>query len=126
MKYKVTTGPNAYSFYDQSTGINIIRGEVKELTGAQYRTKRIQMAINSGHLVMVQEGAKVNKYDEKAIDRLYKKMKKQQSNGMEISKIAKAYSLEEAKLVAKSKGVEYDEKDTVQSILEVLLSDTEE
>ena len=75
---------------------------------------------------MVQEGAKVNKYDEKAIDRLYKKMKKQQSNGMEISKIAKAYSLEEAKLVAKSKGVEYDEKDTVQSILEVLLSDTEE
>jgi len=126
MKYQVTTGPNAYSFYDQSTGINIIRGEVKELTGAQYRTKRIQMAINSGHLVMVQEGAKVNKYDEKAIDRLYKKMKKQQSNGMEISKIAKAYSLEEAKLVAKSKGVEYDEKDTVQSILEVLLSDTEE
>lgn len=126
MKYPVTTGPNAYSFYDQSTGINIIRGEVKELTGAQYRTKRIQMAINSGHLVMVQEGAKVNKYDEKAIDRLYKKMKKQQSNGMEISKIAKAYSLEEAKLVAKSKGVEYDEKDTVQSILEVLLSDTEE
>lgn len=126
MKYQVTTGPNAYSFYDQSTGINIIRGEVKELTGAQYRTKRIQMAINSGHLVMVQEGAKVNKYDEKAIDRLYKKMEKQQSNGMEISKIAKAYSLEEAKLVAKSKGVEYDEKDTVQSILEVLLSDTEE
>ena len=126
MKYQVTTGPNAYSFYDQSTGINIIRGEVKELTGAQYRTKRIQMAINSGHLVMVQEGAKVNKYDEKAIDRLYKKMKNQQSNGMEISKIAKAYSLEEAKLVAKSKGVEYDEKDTVQSILEVLLSDTEE
>lgn len=126
MKYQVTTGPNAYSFYDQSTGINIIRGEVKELIGAQYRTKRIQMAINSGHLVMVQEGAKVNKYDEKAIDRLYKKMKKQQSNGMEISKIAKAYSLEEAKLVAKSKGVEYDEKDTVQSILEVLLSDTEE
>lgn len=126
MKYQVTTGPNAYSFYDQSTGINIIRGEVKELTGAQYSTKRIQMAINSGHLVMVQEGAKVNKYDEKAIERLYKKMKKQQSNGMEISKIAKAYSLEEAKLVAKSKGVEYDEKDTVQSILEVLLSDTEE
>lgn len=126
MKYQVTTGPNAYSFYDQSTGINIIRGEVKELTGAQYRTKRIQMALNSGHLVMVQEGAKVNKYDEKAIDRLYKKMKKQQSNGMEISKIAKAYSLEEAKLVAKSKGVEYDEKDTVQSILEVILSDTEE
>lgn len=126
MKYQVTTGPNAYSFYDQSTGINIIRGEVKELTGAQYRTKRIQMAINSGHLVMVQDGAKINKYDEKAIDRLYKKMKKQQSNGMEISKIAKAYSLEEAKLVAKSKGVEYDEKDTVQSILEVLLSDTEE
>ena len=126
MKYQVTTGPNAYSFYDQSTGINIIRGEVKELTGAQYRTKRIQMAINSGHLLMVHDGAKVNKYDEKAIDRLYKKMKKQQSNGMEISKIAKAYSLEEAKLVAKSKGVEYDEKDTVQSILEVLLSDTEE
>ena len=88
MKYKVTTGPNAYSFYDQSTGINIIRGEVKELTGAQYRTKRIQMAINTGHLVMVPDGARVDKYDEKAIERLYKKMKRQQSNGMDIAKIS--------------------------------------
>lgn len=55
MKYKVTTGPNAYSFYDQSTGINVVRGEVKELTGSQFRTKRVQMAINTGHLVLVSE-----------------------------------------------------------------------
>ena len=123
MKYKVTTGSNAYSFYDQSTGINVVRGEIKELTGSQFRTKRVQMAINTGHLVLVSENTKVDKYDDKAIEKLYTKMKKQRANGMEISKIAKAYSLEEVKLVAKAHNVEYDDKDTAVSILEVLLTD---
>ena len=43
-KYKVTVGAKAYSFHDQSTGITICRGEEKELSARQYRTKKIQMA----------------------------------------------------------------------------------
>lgn len=45
---------------------------------------------------------------------------------MEISKIAKAYSLEETKLIAKKHEIEADPKDTVKDILEVLLEDFEE
>ena len=52
-KYKVTVGAKAYSFHDQSTGITICRGEEKELSARQYRTKKIQMALNSGHLRLV-------------------------------------------------------------------------
>ena len=39
-KYKVTVGAKAYSFHDQSTGITICRGEEKELSARQYRTKK--------------------------------------------------------------------------------------
>lgn len=124
--YFVTVGPKAYSFYDQSTGINVIRGEVKELTAAQYRTKRVQMALNSGHLIMVQNQDNVKKYTDADIDKLFAKMKKQLAKGMEISKIAKGYTLQEAQLVAKKNNVSYDNTDTVSSILTVLLSETEE
>lgn len=124
--YFVTVGPKAYSFYDQSTGINVIKGEVKELTAAQYRTKRVQMAFNSGHLVMVQNQDNVKKYSDADIDKLFAKMKKQLAKGMEISKIAKGYTLQEAQLVAKKNNVSYDNTDTVSSILTVLLSETEE
>lgn len=125
-KYFVTVGPRAYSFYDQSTGINVIKGEVKELTGAQYRTKRVQMAINSGHLRIVQNDNEVKKYSNSDIDKLYKRMQKQLEKGMEISKIAKSYTLQEAQLVAKANGITFDSTDTVESILNVLLLDTEE
>lgn len=124
--FSVTVGPHAYSFYDQSTGINVVRGEVKELTPVQYRTKRIQMAINSGHLRLVQDAKEVSKYGSKDIDRLYTRMKKQFAKGMEISKLAKSYTLQEAQLVAKANNVQYDDNDTVESILTVLLSDNEE
>lgn len=124
--YLVTVGPKAYSFYDQSTGINVIRGEVKELTPSQYRTKRVQIAINSGHLRLVQDGEKVKKYTKSDIDKLYNRMKKQLSKGMEISKISKGYTLQEAQLVAQANNVQYDKNDTVESILNVLLSEPEE
>lgn len=45
---------------------------------------------------------------------------------MEIGKIAKSYSLEEVKLIAKKHEIEADPKDTVKDILEVLLEDFEE
>lgn len=124
--YLVTVGSRAYSFFDQATGINVIRGEVKELTPAQYRTKRVQMAINSGHLRLVQNEEKVKKYSDSDIDKLFNQMKKQYSKGMEISKIAKGYTLEEAKLVAQKNGVSYDDTDTVESIVSVLLTPEED
>lgn len=126
-EYSVTTGPKAYSFYDQSTGINVIKGEVKKLTPSQYRSKRIQMAINTGHLIMVQDPAEATKqYSDSDINKMYTRMKLQINKGMEISKMAKSYTLEQAKLVAKAHNIEVDDTDTVESILEVLFQDNDE
>lgn len=122
-KFSVTVGAKAYSFYDQSTGINIIKGEIKELTPVQFRSKRVQMAINSGHLMLVQDPKEVSKYSIKDITKMYNRMKKQLDAGMEIAKIAKSYTLQEAKLVAKANDVQVEDSDTVESILKVLLID---
>lgn len=124
--YIVTIGTNAYSFNDQVTGISIAKGEERELTARQYRTKRIQKALVSGHLVLVPDKNKTNKYTAEDIEKLDKKLAAQFAKGMEISKIAKSYSLEEVKLIAKKHEIEADPKDTVKDILEVLLEDFEE
>ena len=52
MGTKVKVGSKAYIFHDQSTGITIKKGEIKELTPQQYNSKRIRSAINGGHLVI--------------------------------------------------------------------------
>lgn len=57
-KIKVTVGAKAYSFHDQSTGITIARGEERELTLRQFGSKKIQMALNSGHLRMIADKTK--------------------------------------------------------------------
>ena len=55
MGTKVKVGSKAYIFHDQSTGITIKKGEIKELTPQQYNSKRIRSAINGGHLVITNE-----------------------------------------------------------------------
>lgn len=72
--YIVTVGTNAYSFNDQVTGISIAKGEERELTARQYRTKRIQKALVSGHLVLVPDKNKTAKYTAEDIEKLDKKL----------------------------------------------------
>ena len=55
MNTKVKVGTKAYIFHDPSTGITVKKGEIKELTVAQYNSKRIRSAINGGHLVITNE-----------------------------------------------------------------------
>lgn len=125
-KYVVTVGSNAYSFTDQVTGISISKGEERELTARQYRTKRIQKAIVSGHLVLVPDKNKAEKYTDEDIEKLDKRLSAQFSKGMDTAKIAKAYSLEEIKLIAKRHNIEAEPQDTIKDIIEVLLEDFEE
>lgn len=125
--YKVTVGSNAYSFHDQATGITICKGEVKELTSRQYSSKRVRMALSSGHLVLVpEETSKVSKYSTKDIENLQKKLKAQFNKGAEVAKVAKGYSLEEITLVAKEHGFEVDAEDTVETLVTALFEEFEE
>lgn len=115
--YRVQLGPNAYSFNDQSTGISISRGETKELSPRQYNTVRVQRALRSGHLVLVAEAKEPKKYTENDIKKLTKKLRSQFDKGMEVSKVAKGYTLEEVTLVAQDMGYTVETNDTLDSLL---------
>ena len=62
-------------------------------------------------LVLVPDKNKTTKYTAEDIEKLDKKLAAQFAKGMEINKIVKAYSLEEAKLIAKKHEIEADPKD---------------
>lgn len=125
-KIKVTVGAKAYSFHDQSTGITIARGEERELTLRQFGSKKIQMALNSGHLRMIADKNKVEKYSANDLDKLEKKLTVQFEKGMEVAKIAKAYTLEELTLIAARHEIVAEKNDTPVTLVQALLEEFEE
>lgn len=125
-KIKVTVGAKAYSFHDQSTGITIARGEERELTPRQFGSKKIQMALNSGHLRMIADKNKVEKYSANDLDKLEKKLTVQFEKGMEVAKIAKAYTLEELTLIAARHEIVAEKNDTPVTLVQALLEEFEE
>lgn len=125
-KIKVTVGAKAYSFHDQSTGITIARGEERELTLRQFGSKKIQMALNSGHLRMIADKNKVEKYSASDLDKLEKKLTAQFEKGMEVAKIAKAYTLEELTLIAARHEIVAEKDDTPVTLVQALLEEFEE
>lgn len=125
-KIKVTVGTKAYSFHDQSTGITIARGEERELTLRQFGSKKIQMALNSGHLRMIADKNKVEKYSANDLDKLEKKLTAQFEKGMEVAKIAKAYTLEELTLIAARHEIVAEKNDTPVTLVQALLEEFEE
>lgn len=125
-KIKVTVGAKAYSFHDQSTGITIARGEEREITLRQLGSKKIQMALNSGHLRMIADKNKVEKYSASDLDKLEKKLTAQFEKGMEVAKIAKAYTLEELTLIAARHEIVAEKNDTPVTLVQALLEEFEE
>lgn len=125
-KIKVTVGAKAYSFHDQSTGITIARGEERELTLRQFGSKKIQMALNSGHLRMIADKNKVEKYSANDLAKLEKKLTAQFEKGMEVAKIAKAYTLEELTLIAARHEIVAEKNDTPVTLVQALLEEFEE
>ena len=125
-KIKVTVGAKAYSFHDQSTGITIARGEERELTPRQFGSKKIQMALNSGHLRMIADKNKVEKYSANDLDKLEKKLTAQFEKGMEVAKISKAYTLEELTLIAARHEIVAEKNDTPVTLVQALLEEFEE
>ena len=116
----VSVGFEAQSFYDSSTGIQIARGEVKELTPRQYNSPKIKRALTSGHLVFVVDiDEDVNQVDN---EELKEKFKALVDSGMEVSKIAEAFTFEEISRLAEDNGVEVEEGDTVTTIIEALIN----
>lgn len=91
MGTKVKVGSKAYIFHDQSTGITIKKGEIKELTPQQYNSKRIRSAINGGHLVITNENIEKEIKKDVKVDnkKAIEKFKEMVESGMTSEKLPK-------------------------------------
>ena len=121
---KVTVGSKAYSFTDQALGISIVKGEIAELSAKQMTSKKVVVALNGGHLRIVQDGETVKKYDSAAVEALDEKLLKLLASGKKVSKVAKDFTLEEAKLIAAKHEIQVEDSDTVETIFEAIAEDT--
>lgn len=119
----IMLGEKAQSFYDASTGIFIGRGETKELTVRQYTSPKIKKALTNGHLTIV-TGSVPDIEEDKAQD-LKSKFDTLVNQGMEVDKIAKAFSLKEMKVVANQYDIEAEDGDTIENLIEAILDQAE-
>ena len=124
MSTKVTVGSKAYSFTDQALGISIVKGEVAELSAKQMTSKKIVVALNGGHLRIVQDGETVKKYNTTDVEALDAKLLKLLASGKKVAKVAKDFTLEEAKLIAAKHEIQVEDSDTVETIFEAIAEDT--
>lgn len=122
----IALGPKANGFFDQTTGLTIAHGEKVEVDDRQLRSRRIAMALNSGHLVFVQPDQKVEKTSEEDIQKLDKKLKAQFEKGVTLDKMVKDITMEQAKAIAEVHEIEVDEKDTVKDIIAAVVEDFKE
>lgn len=119
----ISLGPKANGFFDQTTGLTIARGEKVEVNDRQLRSRRISMALNSGHLVIVQPDQKVEKEKEVDIKKLDKKLKAQYEKGITVDKMAKDINMDQAKALADIHEIEVAEGDTVKDVIEAIVED---
>ena len=121
---KVTVGSKAYSFTDQALGISIVKGEIAELSAKQMTSKKVVVALNGGHLRIVQDGETVKKHNDADVKALDEKLLKLLASGKKVAKVAKDFTLEEAKLIAAKHEIQVEDSDTVETIFEAIAEDT--
>lgn len=122
----ITLGPKANGFFDQTTGITIARGEKVEINDRQMRSRRIAMALNSGHLIFAQPDQEVKKEKETDLQKLDKKLKAQYEKGVTLDKMSKDITMDQAKALAETHEIEVAEGDTVKDIIEAIVEDFKE
>jgi hypothetical protein len=124
MATTVTLGNKAQVFHDASTGITICKGELVTLRASQANSPKVRRALSTGHLVIAtttEEASQVTTTEN--LDKLDKKLQNQYKKGVEISKLAKDVTLDNAKALASKYEVEVEETDTVEDILKAILED---
>lgn len=120
---RIMLGENAHSFFDASTGIFIGKGETKELSVRQYNSPKIKRALTNGHLVIVT--GDVPELEEEHAEDLKAKFDTLLNQGMEVAKIAKAFSLKEIQVVAGQYDIEAEEDDSVGDVVQAIVNQIE-
>lgn len=118
----VTLGDNAYSFYNAATGIQICKGEKKELTAHQLANTQIKRALHNGHLQYCTDNPVYTPSEEEVTEKLLKRFKEMVASGMEPKKISKAFKDEEVDKIAKTFELTRDEGESSESVIETIIN----
>lgn len=132
----VEVGRKANIFYDPSTGVKVVKGQIVTLTSSQLRSKKVRAALTAGHLVRSNKKATVKNTAGKAVEaakvettegtELLIKLKALIEDGTDDTKIAKAFTLTELQTIATETELE-DASDytTKKTLLEAILENLE-
>lgn len=129
-KTYVTTSEKASIFHDQTTGITVLKGEIKELNEHQLNSKRIKAALSSGHLVYtkpeVKDNPSLQAIREEEVKTLNDKFIKLYKKGTDNNKLVKQFSLEDLKDICKLHDITPEDGDTAMDLVESLVQEFEE
>lgn len=121
----ITVGKRANIFHDPTSGITVCKGDIVEVSNRHIMSKRVKGAINAGHLIYVDKAAEEAKADEGVnTDALLQKFNSLSvKHDSDSAKIAKNFTLDELKELAKSLDIEPEDNDTKEDLVKAILEE---
>ena len=125
----ITVGKRANIFHDPVSGITVCKGDVVEVSNRHLMSKRVKGAINAGHLIYVDKAEEEAKAKAKAEDGVNTEALLQKFNSLsakhdsDSAKIAKNFTLDELKELAKSLDIEPEDNDTKEDLVKAILEE---
>ena len=121
----ITVGKRANIFHDPVSGITVCKGDIVEVSNRHLMSKRVKGAINAGHLIYVEKAAEEAKVDEGVnTEALLQKFNSLSAkHDSDSAKIAKNFTLEELKELAKSLDIEPEDNDTKEDLVKAILEE---
>lgn len=121
----ITVGKRANIFHDPVSGITVCKGDVVEVSNRHLMSKRVKGAINAGHLIYVDKAAEEAKAEggvntEALLQKFNSLSAKHDSDS---AKIAKNFTLDELKELAKSLDIEPEDNDTKEDLVKAILEE---
>lgn len=121
----ITVGKRANIFHDPVSGITVCKGDIVEVSNRHLMSKRVKGAINAGHLIYVDKAAEEAKADEGVnTEALLQKFNSLSAkHDSDSAKIAKNFTLDELKELAKSLDIEPEDNDTKEDLVKAILEE---
>lgn len=121
----ITVGKRANIFHDPVSGITVCKGDIVEVSNRHLMSKRVKGAINAGHLIYVDKAAEEAKSEggvntEALLQKFNSLSAKHDSDS---AKIAKNFTLDELKELAKSLDIEPEDNDTKEDLVKAILEE---
>lgn len=121
----ITVGKRANIFHDPVSGITVCKGDIVEVSNRHLMSKRVKGALNAGHLIYVDKAAEEAKSEDGVnTEALLQKFNSLSAkHDSDSAKIAKNFTLDELKELAKSLDIEPEDNDTKEDLVKAILEE---